>query len=772
MALSTSLLSRCINKVACLIDSDNVAFQARSVPATVPTELCERLVERLAASNQLSDGSLARVLAPRMTILRMNNLSGSSSLSPLAIHSAIEACPELEILECAGNRLFDSTIDLLCSQPICDSLRVLNLSSCDLNASQAQRIVQSCRYLRVLDLSNNDKIDGSFVFNRVSDAPVRVSSASHIISETINRRKRKRAVSGSTTPAPSDPSPCNCDCFLQSPGSHQHSSECPIVPSVPTKRRATTAAVAAAVSPPTDVSMQCSDPSVIQKQFHLHKLNISGCSQLVCDAAIRGISSSFPMLSELDISHCHRVTDLSPLQENCALLSHLNISGTSVSFAKSRLAPPPQNLEEFRFSGSGCVDSFFPAFIQHCIPKLRVLELRNKVFEDPAALSQLLPNATQLRSLDLYGTDVDGSVLRAIFDNRHTRLSLEILNLAQCVELSTADWMDAMAPLQSGNVNLPYLSSLALSGIKDRLPVEIVALLGRSCPGVKSLSLGHVSDESTLRQPEVAQMLAAFPMLRSVEVWTCESVSITLLSMIPQMLCRRIEEVQVCSLQARAERRRGHHDDEGDDHVHLNVAPRLPSLALHQISRLQKSFPDVHFKIWQHSVLGERFFQEINANKCRSNVLKLSNIRFEVSRIEEPLLADDLDETHDGNSALLAEAYLRVSPVIDGAYIWTNENSISLDILKQTIPSRGTTHCGGTVPLVRDWCCECNMDDFAGVSFRVDSQHVHWHIREPGPEMFLRFGRDQYIAAATQAQQQLETHLAQIRSERAAARLQ
>jgi hypothetical protein len=90
MALYSSLLTRCLDQVATLIDSNNEAMQARCIPSAVPTELCERLVERLAVAKQLSADSLARVLAPRMNILRMNNISGSSTLTPLAIQSAVE----------------------------------------------------------------------------------------------------------------------------------------------------------------------------------------------------------------------------------------------------------------------------------------------------------------------------------------------------------------------------------------------------------------------------------------------------------------------------------------------------------------------------------------------------------------------------------------------------------------------------------------------------------------------------------------------------------
>lgn len=90
MALASSLLTRCLDQVALYIDSNNEALQSRCIPAAVPAELCERLVERLSLANQLSDASLARVLAPQMTILRMNNFSGSSLLSPVAIQAAVE----------------------------------------------------------------------------------------------------------------------------------------------------------------------------------------------------------------------------------------------------------------------------------------------------------------------------------------------------------------------------------------------------------------------------------------------------------------------------------------------------------------------------------------------------------------------------------------------------------------------------------------------------------------------------------------------------------
>eukprot|EP01122_Echinamoeba_exundans_P015969 TRINITY_DN7959_c1_g1_i1.p1 TRINITY_DN7959_c1_g1~~TRINITY_DN7959_c1_g1_i1.p1 ORF type:complete len:777 (-),score=143.64 TRINITY_DN7959_c1_g1_i1:437-2767(-) len=771
MALYSSLLTRCLDQVATLIDSNNEAMQARCIPSAVPTELCERLVERLAVANQLSDGSLARVLAPRMTILRMNNISGSSTLTPLAIQSAVETSPELEVFEAAGNRLTDATIDMLCSEPRCDYLRVLNLSSCDLDACQAKRIVESCRFLQVLDLSNNDRIDGSVVFSSSNPNPrnrASTSVAAHDSGRISRKRKRSLSASSYDGPVASTDQSHVCDCG-------QHDSECPAHP--PVKRRPVNINVPDSmdVSTPVDASV----PLNIQKQFFLYQLNISGSSETVDDHAVQCIAAAFPSLTELDLTNCRKVTNLTPLLKQCPQLCVLNISGTNVSFAKSRDAPPLSSLEEFRYSGSGCIDTAFEGFISGCTSSLRVLELRNKVFEDPSLLSRVLEFTTSLSHLDLYGSDADGSMLRPLVSNKSLRSTLSSLNLGCCIEMSTADWIDALAPLHSGSVSFSALSSFCVSGLKDRIPIESLVLLGRNSPNVVSLSLGHVSDTSTLRQPEVAQILSAFPRLHSLEVWSCESISLTLLSMIPQVLCRSIESVQVCSLQARAERRDPHADQE-DQHEHYRhlLPPRVSSLTLHQLSRLQRSFPKIAFKIWQHSVQGEKFYQEINPSRSPSTT-KVSSVRFEVSRIQDPLLADDLDETYDSDDVLLAEAYCRVSVVVDGSHIWANENSISLDVLSKTVPrpqdccasSASQVFFGGSVPLVRDWCCECNIDDFAGVLYSADRDHVNWHIREPGPEMFLRFNRAQYVAAAHSARVQLESLLAQIRSERAAARI-
>jgi Leucine-rich repeat (LRR) protein len=683
----------------------------------------------------------------------------------------VQSSPELEVFEAAGNRLTDATIDLLCSEPRCDYLRVLNLSSCDLDASQAKRIVESCRFLQVLDLSNNDRIDGSVVFlSSYPNTRYRVSTSAHD-SGRISR-KRKRSLSASSYDAVSGPDQSHlCDC-----GHHDAANECPAHP--PVKRRlVNVAAINDSMDASAPMDTATSVPLDIQKQFLLYKLNISGSAETVDDLTVQCIAAAFPSLTELDLSNCRKVTNLSPILQKCSQLSVLNISGTNVSFAKSRDAPAPSNLEEFRYSGSGCIDTAFEDFISGCTSSLRILELRNKVFEDPSMLSRVLEFTSSLSHLDLYGSDVDGSMLRPLIANKSLRSTLTSLNLGSCIEMSTVDWMDALALLHSGSVSFSGLSSFCISGLKDRIPLDSLALLGRNSPNVVSLSLGHVSDTSTLRQPEVAQILSAFPHLRNLEVWSCESISLTLLSMIPQVLCRNIESIQVCSLQARAERRDPHADHEDEhDHRHL-VPPRVSSLTLHQVSRLQRSFPKISFKIWQHSVQGDKFYQEINPKSPSAS--KVSSVRFQVSRIEDPLLADDLDETHDSDDVLLAEAYCRVSVVVDGSHIWTNENSISLDVLSKTVPrpedcctkSASQVFFGGSVPLVRDWCCECNIDDFAGVVFSADRDHINWHIREPGPEMFLRFNRAQYVAAAHSARAQLESLLAQIRSERAAARI-
>lgn len=678
------------------------------------------------------------------------------------------------MFEAAGCRLTEATVDLLCCEPRCDSLRVLNLSSCDLDESHAKRIVESCRFLQALDLSNNNKINGTIVFSAAAWTQYRTpASTSHLASERAASRKRKRSSSALEDAQVLDISPFDCD-----PMQVDHVPEPLYRPA--SKRRAT----AIFVSPLEDATASniCKAPVDIQKQFYLYKLNISGCSESICDAVIKCVAQSFPCLTELDISNCPRVTDLTPIIQNCPNLAVLNASGTNISFSKSRALPAPSTLEEFRYSGSGCLDTPFETFLSGCTSTLRVLELRNKVFEDPSTLSRVLAQANALAHLDLYGTDIDGSVLNALVQNGSVRDSLLSLNVGNCLELGPSDWMDALLPLVSGNVSFSNLQSFNVSGLKDRVPIESVGLFGRCSPNIVALSLGHVSDQSSLRQPEVAQVLAAFPGLTSLEVWSCDSVSLTLLSMIPQLLCRSIRAIQVCSLQARGDVQQ---DDEHDDdhepaaahrhggHRHLDSAPRSPCLTLHQLSRLKHAFPDVSFKLWQHSVRGERFYQENNTSPSAAAHQKISTVRFEVSRLLDPLLAEDIDETHDSDDSLLAEAYCRVSVIVDGAYLWPNENSLSFDVLSSTTPASATFELyGGAVPLIRDWCCDCNIEEFAGVLFSVDRNYVRWDIREPGPDLRLRFHFSQYMSAIAAAREQLAYLLSTIRAERFAARLQ
>jgi hypothetical protein len=87
--------------------------------------------------------------------------------------------------------------------------------------------------------------------------------------------------------------------------------------------------------------------------------------------------------------------------------------------------------------------------------------------------------------------------------------------------------------------------------------------------------------------------------------------------------------------------------------------------------------------------------------------------------------------------------------VVDDVPVWCLEHQVSLEHVVQT-----TTTNFGALPIVKCWCCNCNINDFAGVTFHSDANYVYWTVREPGPYAKYRFDKSQYNSTVALAVRQ------------------
>lgn len=88
--------------------------------------------------------------------------------------------------------------------------------------------------------------------------------------------------------------------------------------------------------------------------------------------------------------------------------------------------------------------------------------------------------------------------------------------------------------------------------------------------------------------------------------------------------------------------------------------------------------------------------------------------------------------------------------LVDNIPIWSHETSASLHHLRKTIDGGD----GGALPLISEWCCECNIESYNGVLFYHNADYVFWETHEPGVKQRFRFSKGQYITAVNNARLQ------------------
>lgn len=177
----------------------------------------------------------------------------------------------------------------------------------------------------------------------------------------------------------------------------------------------------------------------------------------------------------------------------------------------------------------------------------------------------------------------------------------------------------------------------------------------------------------------------------------------------------------------------------------------MPSfLSPDQVLALQKIDPGIEWKFWRHSVDSSRQFQHIRPMNSMTRE-PISHLR-----PTQPTnhLALQIAATGATDIGLPQRSRLiKASVLVDGIPIWGGEKSASMHQLTQSIWGL-VTHNAGALPLVEDWCCACNIEEFNGVLFYDDAEYVYWDVLEPGPKAQFKFHKAQYVAAIASAMQQ------------------
>jgi len=86
------------------------------------------------------------------------------------------------------------------------------------------------------------------------------------------------------------------------------------------------------------------------------------------------------------------------------------------------------------------------------------------------------------------------------------------------------------------------------------------------------------------------------------------------------------------------------------------------------------------------------------------------------------------------------------SVLVDNVPIWSNESPASLQNLRLTLQGGENA---GALPIVSDWCCECNIENFNGLLYHHDEKNhqITWETHEPGDKKTFRFDYNQYAKA-------------------------
>jgi len=435
---------------------------------------------------------------------------------------------------------------------------------------------------------------------------------------------------------------------------------------------------------------------VYVKKPNMAILNVSGCTG-ISNKGIEGIALMFPMLASFDCSHCDQVTSIEQIVVSCKLIRHLAIDGCPVSSGDPAIwqSNPDslRQLKSFTYSGTGVLDAGWTGWFEQCAESLTKLQLRNKDPEDEDLPSIWLQKCTRLKYLDIYGLSVTSNFIGMLVENTRCHETLKTLDLTHCCGITVSSIR------KLGQTGLPALKSLTLS-LPRQFGTADLQLLGKGCPELEHLCINY-APRGVLRTGDgLEPILSTYPKLKHIELWCCDSVTQEMVASIPE-ICKNVTSILVCRVNARLRDR--------------------PCLSEREFTGLKQKHPNIEFKIWHHTVLGNRHFQYHAGARD----------------------FDCFDERNKLTVQLTPDKHLencyKARVLVDNIPIWSNEKDVCINHLIAT-----TVENSGAIPLVGDWCCECNVETYNGVLFYHHRDCIIWETHEPGSKRRFCFQKDNY----------------------------
>eukprot|EP01126_Amoeba_proteus_P004362 TRINITY_DN11457_c0_g1_i19.p1 TRINITY_DN11457_c0_g1~~TRINITY_DN11457_c0_g1_i19.p1 ORF type:complete len:748 (-),score=96.65 TRINITY_DN11457_c0_g1_i19:586-2829(-) len=669
---------------------------------SLPSELSERLLSSLTAQNLLTSETLMVVATSNPKKLCLGGLKQKPDRESLL--TTLSLCSSLEVLNLSASSIDDSVLQLLCQMSYSSQLRIVDLSTCvRITSKMVQQFLFRCEKLEQLDLSGCNITDETF------SLPITVPTKFCHLPEIGPMKKRAREGENESV-------------------GHFKGSE--FVSFGITKRRKVN-------WKKEDFVHKCneSDPLYNPRLVNLHSLNISGCCSLT-NRGLEFISHLFPYLVQLNCSHLEikGVLDIGPILSNCKFLKSLNINGCILDQSKIVVEPSTPKLEEINFCGTGTISCHFSTLLEHCAPVLRVLRIRNKSFteyESQATPLEWLKSCRVMSILDLYSVSVDDCLISHLLNG--CRNTLKVLDITHC-------------PISDENLNLlsntqlPNLSHLSLNQMAI---VQWLPELGGNCPNLRHLCL-NLCLKTLLLESRLTIMLSRLSLLKNLELWSLESISlpsiVSVLQLCPQLrslLLSTVNQEPQEMVRDEGESNESEEDSLMSDSLGKNHKGGL-ILSSAEFSLLTQTYPHVQFKIWYHTIYGNRSFR-YHMGSTQDEKLKGLLTPTKINQLGVKLRVEK------------KEKGIEIIPTIlvDNIPIWSQEMCASLSHLRLTTETNG-----GAVPLISEWCCECDVESYNGVLFYHDTDYVFWETHEPGVPRKFCFSKSQYFGVINNARLQ------------------